>query len=82
MLVKTWLQLVQQPGGDAIVDQIVPSPGGQRALITLKPGSRGKRLRLALRKIAQTEKYLDGPGAADQFHTVADLILTGAPWEE
>lgn len=78
----TWLQPSEEPGGDAIVDKIVMAPGGQRALITLKPNSRGKRLRLALKKIAQKEPYLDGPAATDQYTTIADLILTRAPWEE
>jgi hypothetical protein len=82
MVPAPWLDLVQQTGGDAIVDQIVRAPGGQRALVVLKPGARGKHLRLALRRIAQTQSYLDGPGATDQFYTVLDLLLSNAPWEE
>jgi hypothetical protein len=77
-----WLTLAEQPGGDPVVDHIVRAPGGQRALVTLKPGARGKRLRLALKRLAQKEPYLDGPAATDQFFTVADLIFTRAPWEE
>jgi hypothetical protein len=77
-----WLVLAEQPGGDAVVDRIVRAPGGQRALVTLKAGSRGKRLRLALKRIAQKEPYLDGPAAADQFFTVADFQFLRAPWEE
>jgi hypothetical protein len=79
---QAWLDLAQQTGGDDIVDQIVPAPGGQRALVTLKPGSRGKRIVLALRRIAHTEAYLDGPGATDQFYTILNSLLTAAPWEE
>jgi hypothetical protein len=77
-----WLNLVQQSGGDAIVDRIVQAPGGQRALITLKSGSRGKQLKLALQRIAQTAPYLDGATAINQFYTVLDLSLLHAPWEE
>jgi hypothetical protein len=77
-----WLKPDQQSGGDAIVNHIVAAPGGQRALVTLKPNSRGKKLKLALRKIAQPEPYLDGPGASDQFFTIAEMQLTRAPWEE
>lgn len=77
-----WLVVAQAAGGDDIVDKIVPAPGGQRALITLKPNSRGKNLRLALKKIAQHETYLDGPGAPDEYVVIADLNLARAPWEE
>jgi hypothetical protein len=77
-----WVELIQQLGGDAIVDHIIRAPGGQRALVTLKTGSRGKHLRLALRRIPQHAPYLDGPGAMDQFATVVDLSLLNAPWEE
>lgn len=77
-----WLEPTQQSGGDAIVDKIVAAPGGQRALVTLKPNSRGKHLRIALKRVAQREPYLDGPGASDQFVTIADLVLSSAPWEE
>lgn len=77
-----WLALAEQPGGDAVVDRIVRAPGGQRALVTLKPNSRGKRLRLALKRIAQKEPYLDGPTATDQFFSVADFRFVRAPWEE
>ena len=72
----------RQPGGDAVVDRIVRTPGGQRALVTLKANSRGKRLRLALKRIAQNEPYLDGPSATDAFFTVADFRFVRAPWEE
>jgi hypothetical protein len=82
MVATPWLDLVQQSGGDDVVDHIVRAPGGQRALITLKPGSRGKHIRLALRRIAQTAAYLNGPTATDQFYTVLDLTLAAAPWEE
>jgi hypothetical protein len=82
MVPTLWLELIQQLGGDAIVDHIIRAPGGQRALITLKTGSRGKHLRLALRRIAQPAPYLDGQGAMDQFATVVDLSLLNAPWEE
>ena len=37
---------------------------------------------LALRRIAHTEAYLDGPSATDQFYTILDNKLTVAPWEE
>ncbi|RAP77725.1 hypothetical protein [Paenibacillus montanisoli] len=77
-----WLEPVEVLGGASIVQRIVPAPGGQRALVILKPDSRGKQLKLALRKIAQPESYLDGSGAMDQFVTFAELILSGAPWEE
>jgi hypothetical protein len=77
-----WLRLDQQPGGDDIVDHIVPAPGGQRALVLLKSNSRGKQIKLALRRIAHTEPYLDGPGAVDQFANLLDLTLDAAPWEE
>ena len=77
-----WLKLVQQTGGDDIVDNIVRAPGGQRALVTLKPNSRGKRINLALQRIAHKEPYLDGSGAMDQFFTVLDMQLIAAPWEE
>jgi len=79
---QPWLELVQQAGGDNVVDYIVPAPGGQRALVTLKPGCRGQRVTLALRRVAYTEAYLDGPAATDQFYTVLDQVLTAAPWEE
>jgi hypothetical protein len=82
MVPPLWLKLVEQLGGDAIVDNIVRAPGGQRALVTLKSGARGKHLRLALRRIAQPQPYLDGLGATDQFATVMDLSLLNAPWEE
>jgi hypothetical protein len=77
-----WLTVAEQPGGDPVVDRIVRAPGGQRALVTLKANSRGKRLRLALKRIAQKEPYLDGPAATDQFFTVADFNFIRAPWEE
>jgi hypothetical protein len=77
-----WLRLVEEPGGDAIVDHVVRAPGAQRALITLKPNSRGKTLRLALQQIAQKEKYLDGPAAVDQLFSVINTKLDRAPWEE
>lgn len=77
-----WLEPAEQPGGDAVVDRIVAAPGGQRALLTLKPGARGKHLRVALRRVAQPEPYLDGPAAPDQLVTIADMVLTRAPWEE
>lgn len=77
-----WLEPAGQSGGDDIVDRIVAAPGGQRALVTLKPNSRGKHLRVALRRAAQPEPYMDGPAATDQFATIADLVLTRAPWEE
>jgi large repetitive protein len=79
---QPWLELVQQAGGDNVVDYIVPAPGGQRALVTLKPGCRGQRVTLALRRCAHIEAYLDGPAATDQFYTVLDQSLTAAPWEE
>jgi hypothetical protein len=77
-----WLRLVEEAGGDAIVDKIVVAPGAQRALVTLKPGARGKTLRLALRQVAQKEDYLDGPAAVDQFFTIINTRLNRAPWEE
>ena len=82
MLAQPWLTLVQQTGGDNVVDQIVAAPGGQRALVTLKANSRGKRIMLALRRIAQTAAYLDGPSATDQYYTILNKSLTVAPWEE
>ncbi|HMF77154.1 MAG TPA: hypothetical protein VK604_15960 [Bryobacteraceae bacterium] len=77
-----WLRLEEEGGGDAIVNKVIKAPGAQRALITLKPNSRGKTLRLALRKIAQKEKYLDGPGSSDSFFTIINTKLYRAPWEE
>ena len=44
--------------------------------------SRGKHIMLALRRIAHSEAYLDGPSATDQFCTILDNKLTVAPWEE
>ncbi|HET9956119.1 MAG TPA: hypothetical protein VFQ61_16545 [Polyangiaceae bacterium] len=82
LLPVPWLEPAEQPGGNAIVQHIVAAPGGQRALISLAPNARGKHLRLALKQVAQKEPYLDGPSATDQFATVADLILSRAPWEE
>jgi hypothetical protein len=78
---QPWLELVQQ-GGDAIVDFIVRAPGGQRALVILKANSRGQHLVLALRRVAHTEAYLDGPAATDQFYPILDMALNAAPWEE
>ncbi len=77
-----WLRLVEEAGGDPIVDKVVVAPGGQRALITLKPNARGKTLRLALRQLAQKEEFLDGPAAVDQFFTIVNTRLNRAPWEE
>jgi hypothetical protein len=82
MTSQPWMDLVQQAGGDNIVDQIVAAPGGQRALVTLNANSRGKHIILALRRIAHTEAYLDGPAGTDQFYTILDDKLTVAPWEE
>ena len=82
MAPQPWMDLVQQAGGDNIVDQIVPAPGGQRALVTLNANARGKHIKLALRRIAHTEAYLDGASATDQFYTIFDTTLTAAPWEE
>jgi len=79
---QPWLELAAQAGGDDVVDYVVRAPGGQRALVTLKPGSRGKRVTLALRRVAHTEAYLDGPGATDDFYPVLDMTLSAAPWEE
>lgn len=77
-----WLHPDEEPGGNAIVDKIVAAPGNQRALVTLKTNSRGKHLKLALRKVALTQPYLDGSAAQDTFITIADLVLDRAPWEE
>ncbi|MBG6191387.1 hypothetical protein IWX64_002347 [Arthrobacter sp. CAN_A212] len=82
MVQRRWLELAEGASPDAIVDRIVQAPGGQRALISLKAGSRGKRLSLVLDRLAQPETYLDGPTAADIAYSVADLLLTTAPWEE
>jgi hypothetical protein len=82
MTPQPWMDLVQQAGGDNIVDQIVAAPGGQRALVTLNANSRGKHIMLALRRIAHTEAYLDGQSAMDQFYTILDTKLMVAPWEE
>ena len=82
MVATEWLRLEEQSGGDAIVDTIIRAPGGQRALITLKPGARGKTLKLALRRLAMTAVYLEGPAAVDEFFTVVNTRLTRAPWEE
>jgi hypothetical protein len=83
MLTETqWLDLIEESGGDAIVHKIIMAPGGQRALITLKPNSRGKHLKLALRKIAMKEAYLDGETAADEHFTIVTTRLNRAPWEE
>lgn len=79
---RQWLKLAVAPGSDPVADIIVPAPGAQRALITLKPGTRGKHLLLALQRIAQTEDFLDGPSATDQFATIADIRFDRAPWEE
>ncbi len=81
MLAQPWLDLAPH-GGDPIVDAIVLAPGGQRALVTLKPGARGKSIVLALRRIAHSQPYLDGSGAADQFYTILTKTLVQAPWEE
>jgi hypothetical protein len=82
-----WLEPCEHTAGnpvaDQIVDHIIKAPGGQRALVTFKPNSRGKYLRLALKRIAQTEPYLDGPGNPNpSYITIADTILDRAPWEE
>lgn len=82
MVPKTWLEAMEQAGGDPVVANVVPAPGGQRALVTLKPGSRGKHLKIALRRIVFPKAHLDGPGAVDQFSTIVDLKLDHAPWEE
>ena len=82
LVATEWLALVEQGGGDPVIDHIVRAPGGQRALVTLKPNSRGKRIRLALKRIAQTKSYLDGETATDQFFSVADFKFVKAPWEE
>ncbi len=82
MKATEWLKLEEKAGGDAIVDKIIRAPGAQRALITLKPGARGKSLQLALRRIAMTAVYLEGPTAVDELFTVVDTLLTRAPWEE
>lgn len=81
MVPASWLTL-ESGGGDPVVDRIIAAPGGQRALITLKPNSRGKKLKLQLRKKAQKETFLDGPGASDQTFTVAEVRFVSAPWEE
>lgn len=82
-----WLEPSEHTAGnpvaDQIVEHIVKAPGGQRALVTFAPGKRGKRLRLALKRVAQTEPYLDGPGNPNpSFINIADMILDRAPWEE
>ncbi|HYO83934.1 MAG TPA: hypothetical protein VES20_21200 [Bryobacteraceae bacterium] len=80
-----WLQPSEHVAdpAESIVDKIVKAPGAQRALITLQPQMRGKRLQLALKRIAQTEPYLDGPGNPNpSFVDIADLTLDRAPWEE
>ncbi|WP_224792161.1 hypothetical protein, partial [Pseudomonas fluorescens] len=77
-----WLKLEQEAGGDAIVASMIRAPGGQRALITLNANARGKTLRLALRKVAMKQDYLDGPAAADQLFTIVNTRLSRAPWEE
>jgi hypothetical protein len=82
MAPQPWLTLEQQAGGDDVVDHVVPAPGGQRALVTLKPNSRGKHIKLALRRVAHTEAYLDGASATDQFYALLDSLLNAAPWEE
>jgi hypothetical protein len=79
---RQWLKLAVEPGSDPVADVIVPAPGAQRALVTLKPASRGMRLKLALQRVAQTEDFLDGPGATDQFANIADIRFDRAPWEE
>ena len=82
MLPQPWLQLLQGAGGDAVVDEVVQAPGGQRALVTLKANSRGRKVVLALRRVAHTEPYLDGPTATDQFYTILSKTMAAAPWEE
>jgi hypothetical protein len=82
MVSKTWLEIIEQSGGNSLVAVVVPSPGGQRALVTLKPGSRGKHLKIALHRIVFPKEHLDGAGAVDQFSTILDLTLDQAPWEE
>lgn len=77
-----WLKLEEVAGGDAIVASVIRAPGGQRALVTLGANARGKTLRLALRKVAMTQDYLEGPGATDEFYTIVDTLLDRAPWEE
>ena len=79
---QPWLELVQQAGGDNVVDHIVPAPGGQRALVTLKPGCRGQRVILALEVLRAPEAYLTGPPRPTSRDTILDQSLTAAPWEE
>ena len=50
--------------------------------MTLKANSRGRKVVLALRRVAHTEPYLDGPTATDQFYTILSKTMAAAPWEE
>jgi hypothetical protein len=77
-----WLEIKQQAGGDDLQDgEIIRGPGNQRALIILKPDSRNKDVKFALRRIPPEPEYsyLEG---LEEFFTIADFNLKGAPWEE
>lgn len=76
-----WVAPVEAAGSDSVA-RIVRAPGGQRAIVILKPGSRGKTVKLALRRRAFTESYLDGASATDQVESLVDVGLARAPWEE
>lgn len=82
MVNKTWLELAEQAGGDAIVSSVIPAPGGQRALVLLAPGARSKHVKLALHRIVFPKAHLDGETAVDEFVTIVDSVLDHAPWEE
>lgn len=76
-----WVSPIEA-AGSSVVERIIRAPGGQRAVVILRPGSRGATLRLALRRIAFQEQYLDGPTASDQVEPLVDVGIARAPWEE
>ena len=76
---EEWVAPVEGAAGSDSVAWIVRAPGGQRAIVILKPGSRGKTVRLALRRRAFTESYLDGPSATDPVEPLVDVGLGPGP---
>ena len=78
-----WLKLEQDAGGDAIVGTHHPSARRPACPDHLERAMHAARtLRLALRKVAMTQDYLDGLAAVDQFFTIVNTRLSRAPWEE
>ena len=58
---------------------LIRAPGDQRALVVLAAGNRGKRLTLDLVQPASTDAYMP---IAKETHTIVDLTLDKAVWEE